>query len=45
VHRNTVRNRIARVAALTGRPLDRADERMELWLALQARAAVLRAPR
>ena len=44
VHRNTVRNRIARVAALTGRPLDRADERMELWLALQARAAVLRAP-
>jgi purine catabolism regulator len=44
VHRNTVRNRIARVAALTGRPLERADQRMELWLALQARAAVLRAP-
>lgn len=43
VHRNTVRNRIARVAALTGRPLDRADERVELWLALQARATVLRA--
>ena len=44
VHRNTVRNRIARAAALIGRPLGRADERMELWLALQARAAVLRAP-
>ena len=43
VHRNTVRNRIARVTALVGRPLD-ADYRMELWLALQARAAVLRAP-
>jgi purine catabolism regulator len=43
VHRNTVRNRIARVASLLGRPLD-ADRRMELWLALQARAAVLRAP-
>lgn len=42
VHRNTVRNRIARVAALTGRTLDRADQRMELWLALQARAALLR---
>jgi purine catabolism regulator len=44
VHRNTVRNRMARVAALTGRPLEDADQRMELWLALQARAAVLRAP-
>jgi purine catabolism regulator len=43
VHRNTVRNRIARVGGLLGRPLD-ADRRMELWLALQARAAVLRAP-
>jgi purine catabolism regulator len=44
VHRNTVRNRMARVAALTGRPLEDADQRMELWLALQARAAALRAP-
>lgn len=43
VHRNTVRNRIARVAELLGRPLDDADQRMELWLALQARAALLRA--
>ena len=43
VHRNTVRNRIARVSTLIGQPLD-ADHRMELWLALQARAAVLRAP-
>jgi PucR family transcriptional regulator, purine catabolism regulatory protein len=42
VHRNTVRNRIARVASLLGRPLDDADQRMEVWLALQARAAVLR---
>jgi purine catabolism regulator len=44
VHRNTVRNRMARVAALTGRSLEDADQRMELWLALQARAAALRAP-
>jgi PucR family transcriptional regulator, purine catabolism regulatory protein len=44
VHRNTVRNRMARIAALTGRPLEDAGQRMELWLALQARAAVLRAP-
>lgn len=42
VHRNTVRNRIARVAELLGRSLDSADVRMELWLALQARVAVLR---
>ncbi|GCE41482.1 PucR family transcriptional regulator [Rhodococcus sp. USK10] len=38
VHRNTVRNRIDKVAALTGRNLDQADDRMELWLALKARA-------
>jgi purine catabolism regulator len=44
VHRNTVRNRIARLATLTGRPLDSAEQRMELWLALQARTAVLSSP-
>lgn len=44
VHRNTVRNRIARLSALLGKPLDSAEHRMELWLALQARAAVLIAP-
>ena len=38
--RNTVRNRIERVAALTGRRLDDGDDRMELWLALKARAAL-----
>jgi len=41
VHRNTVRNRIAKVATILGRDLESADQRMELWLALQARAAVL----
>jgi purine catabolism regulator len=40
VHRNTVRNRIDRIAALTGRRLDDGDDRMELWLALKARAAL-----
>jgi purine catabolism regulator len=41
VHRNTVRNRMARVAGLLGRSLDDADQRMELWLALKARSAVV----
>ena len=40
LHRNTVRNRIERIAQLTGRRLDDGDDRMELWLALKARAAV-----
>jgi purine catabolism regulator len=40
LHRNTVRNRIDRIAALTGRRLDDGDDRMELWLALKARAAL-----
>ncbi|MFJ3519926.1 PucR family transcriptional regulator [Streptomyces sp. NPDC090131] len=35
VHRNTVRQRIARTAALLGRDLDDADVRMELWFALR----------
>lgn len=42
LHRNTVRNRIDRVATLTGRRLDDGDDRMELWLALKARAALPR---
>lgn len=36
VHRNTVRQRIARAAALLDRDLDDADTRMELWFALRA---------
>ncbi|MFF8411841.1 PucR family transcriptional regulator [Streptomyces omiyaensis] len=35
VHRNTVRQRIARCAVLLGRDLDDADARMELWFALR----------
>jgi PucR family transcriptional regulator, purine catabolism regulatory protein len=37
VHRHTLRYRIRRVAELTGRDLDRAGDRVEFWLALQAR--------
>ncbi|QGZ49047.1 MULTISPECIES: PucR family transcriptional regulator [Streptomyces] len=36
IHRNTVRQRIARCAALLDRDLDDADVRMELWFALGA---------
>ena len=36
VHRHTLRYRIHRVAELTGRDLDRAGDRVEFWLALQA---------
>ncbi|MGR6970532.1 helix-turn-helix domain-containing protein [Streptomyces cynarae] len=39
VHRNTVRQRIARCAALLGVDLDDADVRMELWFALKQGAA------
>ncbi|WP_329387425.1 PucR family transcriptional regulator [Streptomyces sp. NBC_01716] len=35
VHRNTVRQRVARCAALLGADLDEADVRMELWFALR----------
>ncbi|MFE3123923.1 helix-turn-helix domain-containing protein, partial [Streptomyces hydrogenans] len=35
VHRNTVRQRIARCALLLDRDLDDADVRMELWFALR----------
>lgn len=37
VHRHTVRNRIARIETLTGRRLDSAQDRQELWLAMRAR--------
>ncbi|RDH80219.1 PucR family transcriptional regulator [Mycolicibacterium moriokaense] len=40
LHRNTVRNRIERIARLTGRRMDDGDDRMGLWLALKARAAL-----
>ncbi|MFF0748911.1 PucR family transcriptional regulator ligand-binding domain-containing protein [Streptomyces sp. NPDC004267] len=36
IHRNTVRQRIARIGALLGRDLDDADVRMELWFALHS---------
>ncbi|MFE1711626.1 helix-turn-helix domain-containing protein, partial [Streptomyces sp. NPDC058728] len=36
VHRNTVRQRIARTAALLDRDLDDTDTRMELWFALRS---------
>ncbi|MFC3577708.1 PucR family transcriptional regulator ligand-binding domain-containing protein [Streptomyces yaanensis] len=38
VHRNTVRQRIARCAALLGSDLDDPDVRMELWFALKQTA-------
>ncbi|MFF3027580.1 PucR family transcriptional regulator [Microbacterium sp. NPDC057944] len=37
VHRHTVRNRIHRIAQLTGHDLDSIDTQTELWLALKAR--------
>ena len=37
VHRHTVRNRIARVEQITGKRLDTAQDRFELWLALRVR--------
>ncbi|MFJ6939010.1 helix-turn-helix domain-containing protein [Streptomyces sp. NPDC101132] len=40
VHRNTVRQRVARAAALLGRDLDDADTRMELWFALRTASGV-----
>jgi len=38
VHRHTLRNRLAKVAQLTGRDLDSPGVRAELWLALHADA-------
>jgi DNA-binding PucR family transcriptional regulator len=37
VHVNTLRQRLARISALTGRDLTRMDDRVDFWLALQAR--------
>jgi PucR family transcriptional regulator, purine catabolism regulatory protein len=37
VHRHTMRNRIETVEKLTGRRMDSAQDRHELWLALRAR--------
>ncbi|WP_426301231.1 helix-turn-helix domain-containing protein [Arthrobacter sp. R-11] len=37
VHRHTVRNRIQRIAQLTGHDLDGIDAQTEMWLALKAR--------
>lgn len=37
VHRHTVRNRMQRIAQLTGHDLDGIDAQTELWLALKAR--------
>jgi len=39
VHRHTIRNRIDAVERLTGRRMDSAQDRHELWLALRARDA------
>ncbi|MER7728065.1 PucR family transcriptional regulator [Streptomyces sp. NPDC096323] len=43
LHRHTVRNRLDKVAHLTGRRLDDGDDRFDLWLALRARRAARRA--
>jgi purine catabolism regulator len=40
VHRHTMRNRIETVEQLTGRRMDSAQDRHELWLALRARDIV-----
>ncbi|WP_411104223.1 PucR family transcriptional regulator [Streptomyces sp. cmx-4-9] len=37
LHRHTVQNRIAKIAKLTGRQMERCEDRVDLWLALQAR--------
>ena len=42
VHRHTLRHRIRRIERLTGRDLDRARDRVELWLALKARELLQR---
>jgi purine catabolism regulator len=43
-HRHTLRYRIKRVEALTGRDLSSARDRIEFWLALRARELVTPAP-
>lgn len=44
VHRNTVRQRVARCAALLDRDLDDPDNRMELWFALRRLSGERSAP-
>lgn len=39
VHRNTVRNRVTRIQQALGRSLDDPQARVDVWLALQARAS------
>uniref|UniRef100_UPI003FD59A31 PucR family transcriptional regulator n=1 Tax=Pseudomonas indica TaxID=137658 RepID=UPI003FD59A31 len=39
-HRHTLRYRIRRIEELTGRDLNQAQDRIELWLALRARELV-----
>ncbi|MGA8219782.1 MAG: helix-turn-helix domain-containing protein, partial [Solirubrobacterales bacterium] len=39
-HRHTLRYRIKRIEELTGRDLTRANDRVELWLALRARELI-----
>lgn len=39
-HRHTLRYRIKRIEELTGRDLGRADDRVELWLALRAKELI-----
>jgi purine catabolism regulator len=44
VHRHTLRYRIARIQELSGRDLQDARDRLELWLALKAREIARRRP-
>ena len=39
-HRHTLRYRIKRIEDLTGRDLSRANDRVEMWLALRARELI-----
>ncbi|MEE4542415.1 PucR family transcriptional regulator [Streptomyces sp. V4-01] len=39
VHRHTVQSRVRRIGRLTGRNMDRTEDRVDLWLALRAREA------
>lgn len=40
IHRNTLRDRLARIERITGRLVDDADHRAELWLALRLEEAL-----
>ena len=45
VHRHTMRHRLRRIEAATGRDLTSARDRLELWLALKAREVAARRER